>query len=94
MFVGATNRPKEGCPKIALGIYTIGINSLLYEVISYQVSGFLSLALQTDPRKGVPKKHWGSILSVSLHRFIKLFLAKVSGTPSAIQISPRKGVQK
>ncbi len=55
LVVGATNRPQESCPEIALAV---SIHRFMQLRIYYKVSGSLLLALQTDPRKGVPKWHY------------------------------------
>jgi hypothetical protein len=79
LVVGATNRPQERCPEIAL----LSVSVSIHRFMNY----FLKLASRNST--------WGSILSVSIHRFMKLFLIEVSGSlSSALQTNPRKGVHE
>ncbi len=52
LVVGATNRPQERCPEIALLAVSIHRFMKLFLV---KFSGFLWWTLPIDPRKGVPK---------------------------------------
>ncbi len=82
-------RYKSAPGKVSRNRTTSGIDSSLYDVIPYQTA--INRLQERCPEKIALSV---SILSVSIHRFMQLFLIKVSGSFwSGLQTDPRKGVQ-